>query len=303
MKLQDKLAAVARMQRYIDAHYAGGISLDDVCRISGYSKFHALRMFRQLTGVSPGEAARALRLTEAARNLRDTDKSVTDAALDAGFSAPESFTRAFERRFGISPAEYRRTTPPVGYFIHYPVEAQYILKEAKPAMTTAENFDMMTVTAIERPARRLILRRAHQATAADGYLAVCAELGCDWAGLMDSIPERLHGPALLTLPDNLCVAGATNAAVGTEVPLDYGKPLPEGYEFLELPPCVTLYFRGPRFSDPNDFTRAIDALWAQMDRYDPALYGFEYAPELAPYSNFGAGAETGALMARPARKK
>ncbi len=302
MKLQDRLAAVARMQRYIDAHYADEIAVDALCRISGYSKFHALRISRQLTGVSPGEAIRALRLTDAARSLRDTDKSITDAALDAGFRAPESFTRAFERRFGISPAEYRRAAPPVGYFIHYPVEDQYILKEAKSTMTTAEIFDAMTVTAVERPARRLILRRARQAAAADGYLAVCAELGCDWEGLLASIPERLHGPALLTLPENMRAAGATDAAVGTEVPLDYCKPLPEGYEYLELPPCVTLYFRGPRFSYPNAFPRAIGVLWAQMDKYDPALYGFEYAPELAPYSNFGAEPETGALMARPARK-
>lgn len=303
MKLKDRLEAVARMQRYIDSHYADEITVDALCRISGYSKFHALRMFRQLTGVSPGEAVRALRLTEAARSLRDTNKSVIDAALDAGFSAPESFTRAFERRFGISPAEYRRTVPPVGYFIHYPVEAQYILKEAKPTMNTAENFDIMTVTAVERPARRLILRRARRAAAADGYLAVCGELGCEWEGLLASIPERLHGPALLTLPENLCATGATDAAVGTEVPAGYCKPLPEGYEFLELPPCVMLYFRGPGFSEPNAFSRAIGALWAQMDKYDPAPYGFEYAPELAPYSNFGAEPETGALMARPARKK
>ena len=160
----------------------------------------------------------------------------------------------------------------------------------------------MTVTAVERPVRKLILKRATKAKAADGYLVIAEDIGCDWEGQMRSIPERLHGPAGLTLPTDLITPGTTNAAVGTEVPIDYDKPVPEGFDVIELPPCTMLYFQGPPFEDQNNFCEAIGILWELMDAYDPKLYGWEYAPEIAPYCNFGAETETGALMARPVRK-
>jgi hypothetical protein len=39
-----------------------------------------------------------------------------------------------------------------------------------------------------------------------------------------------------------------------------------------------------------------------MDSYDQKIYSFDYAPELAPYFNFGAEAKVGARMARPAKR-
>jgi hypothetical protein len=157
----------------------------------------------------------------------------------------------------------------------------------------------LTVTAVVCPARMLILVRSVKATE---YFSFCEEMGCDWDGLFNSIPEKFDTPALLTLPPNLIKPGTGNTASGVEVPLNYNKPIPAGCDVIELPPCTMLYFQGAPFEDENDFGEAIGLLWELMNAYDPKLYGFEYSPELAPYFNFGAGAKTGAKMARPARK-
>ena len=186
--------------------------------------------------------------------------------------------------------------------MNYPIEAYYTLKEGVEVMPKEPIKRSMTVTAIERPARKLILKRAKKAKSEDGYLVCAEELGCDWERQMLSISERLHGAAGLTLPPNLITPGTTNAAVGTEVPLDYHKPIPDGFEVIELPPCTMLYFQGAPFEDENDFGEAIGILWELMDAYDLKLYGWQYAPKLAPYCNFGAFAKTGAKMARPVRK-
>ena len=156
----------------------------------------------------------------------------------------------------------------------------------------------MTVTAVERPARKLLLIRSVRATE---YFSFCEEMGCEWEGIFNSIPEKFDTAALLTLPQSLVKLGTGNTASGVEVPLEYNKPIPEGCDVVELPACTMLYFQGAPYDDENDFGEAIGTLWEVMASYDSKIYGWQYAPELAPYFNFGAAAKTGARMARPVR--
>ncbi len=299
MELSDKAAAVSRMQQYIESHLNEEIMLDDLANAAGYSKYHTVRVFKELTNRTPLETVRALRLTRAAQSLQDADCKIVDIAMNNGFDSHDGFTRAFSRQFGITPQKYHAEMPPVNWFVHHPIEAYYILKEGTEPMPKEPIKRTLTVTAVDRPARKLILVRSVKAT---GYFSFCEEMGCDWDGLFNSIPEKFDTPALLTLPLNLIKPGTGNTASGVEVPLDYSKPIPTGCEAIELPPCTMLYFRGAPFEDENDFGEAIGLLWELMAAYDPKSYGFEYSPELAPYFNFGAGAKTGARMAVPVEK-
>ena len=156
----------------------------------------------------------------------------------------------------------------------------------------------MTVTALDRPARKLIMVRSKTAT---DYFSFCEEMGCEWEGIFNSIPEKLTTAALLTLPKSLITAGTGNTASGVEVPADYAKPLPKGCEIIDLPPCTMLFFQGAPFENEADFGEAIGTLWELMESYTPEKYGYEYAPDLAPYLNLGA-AQDGAKMAKPAKK-
>ena len=299
MEFSDKVNAVGAMQRYINAHLNENITLKHLADAAGYSKYHAARMFKELTGRTPFETIRALRLTHAAQTLQRSDEKILDVAMGSGFDSHDGFTRAFARQFSITPQKYHTETPPVKWFVHYPIEAYYILKEGGKHMDTQPIQRTMTVTAVERPARKLILLRSVKATE---YFSFCEEMGCDWEGLFNSIPEKFDSAALLTLPQNLIKEGTGNTAAGVEVPLDYNKPIPKSCEVIELSPSTMMYFQGAPFEDENDFGQAIGTLWGLMDAYDPKLYGFEYTPELAPYFNFGTGTKTGARMARPAKK-
>jgi AraC family transcriptional regulator len=135
----------------------------------------------------------------------------------------------------------------------------------------------MTVTPIERPTRKLILVRSCKAT---DYFSFCEEIGCDWEGLLGDLPGIFDAPALLTLPPNLVKPGTGKIACGVEVPLDTPDFLPDGCDAIELNPCVMLYFQGAPFEDENDFGLAIETLWEQMAAYQPARYGWQYAPKL-----------------------
>lgn len=296
MELSDKIIAVGKMQKYINDHFDEEITLENLSRAADYSRYHATRIFKELTGKTPFETIRALRLTKAAQTLRDSDGKVVDVAMDNGFNSHDGFTRAFARHFSITPQKYQRETPAVNWFVHYPIEAYYTLKEGAVPMPKEPISRTMTVTAVNRPVRKLILVRSVKATE---YLSFCEEMGCDWEGIFNSIPEKFDSSALLTLPQNLIKPGTGDTASGVEVSLNYNKPIPDGCDVIELPPCTMLYFQGASYEDENAFSEAIGILWEVMDTYDPTRYGWKYAPESAPYFNFGAGAKTGAKMARP----
>ena len=84
-----------------------------------------------------------------------------------------------------------------------------------------ENMSICTVIPVERPKRKLIYLPSKSAT---GYLSYCEEVGCDWEGLQNSIPEKFDTAAILELPEFLQEYGYSNIASGVEVPLDYSKP-------------------------------------------------------------------------------
>ncbi|HVZ21372.1 MAG TPA: AraC family transcriptional regulator [Vicinamibacterales bacterium] len=82
--------------------------LGDMAFRAGWSAFHLHRAFTRFMGETPKQYALRLRLERAAASLAATARPVRRIALDAGFGSHEVFTRAFRRRYGSTPAEYRR---------------------------------------------------------------------------------------------------------------------------------------------------------------------------------------------------
>ncbi|MCX6354849.1 MAG: AraC family transcriptional regulator [Candidatus Aureabacteria bacterium] len=98
------LSVLIHIQRNLDRP----LELEELSRIAYFSPFHFHRIFRGIVGESVKEHIRRLRLERAVLQLRATDRSILDIALDAGYETHESFTRAFRAMFGASPAEIRR---------------------------------------------------------------------------------------------------------------------------------------------------------------------------------------------------
>lgn len=297
MDFTDQIIAVSKMQKYIDDHIEDAITLDDLSRACGYSKYHALRMFKSLTGRTPFEAVRAIRLTNAAKALRDAKSNVVNAALDNGFDSQDGFTRAFSRRFKVLPKRYSREAPAVNYFIHYPIKAYYILKDGTKPMEKERVSRTVTVSVVQRPARKLIFLR----TGSDDYFAACAEVGCDWEGFYNSIPEKFDTAAGGRLPKRLIKPGTNGSGFFVEVPLDYDKPLPEKYEVAEIPPCTYLYFTGMPYEDPEAFPEAIGIVNEAIETYPFEKFGWKRSDN-GPCLGMGAEPDTGARMAVPVEK-
>lgn len=106
-------AHVERAIRYILAHRAEPILLEDVARAAHLSPFHFHRIFTAVMGETVGRFVTRHRLELAAMALAwEPGRSVTDIALDAGYSSLSNFSKAFAAWFGISPSGVRASADP-----------------------------------------------------------------------------------------------------------------------------------------------------------------------------------------------
>jgi AraC-like DNA-binding protein len=92
----------------IRERYGEPLTLDDLAQSVMVSKYHFLRVFSRVTGVTPGRFLTAVRLQEAKRLLLSTDLNVADVAAQVGYSSTGSFTRRFTESVGLSPTQYRK---------------------------------------------------------------------------------------------------------------------------------------------------------------------------------------------------
>lgn len=101
---------VLRVLVFIQQNLDSELSLADLAPIANFSPFHFHRIFQGLVGESVKQHVRRLRLERAARHLKLTRRSIVSIALEAGYEAHESFTRAFRANFGCAPREFRSAT-------------------------------------------------------------------------------------------------------------------------------------------------------------------------------------------------
>lgn len=92
---------------YVRAHYADAITVEELAAIAMQSRFHFIRSFKAAFGATPYQYVLRLRIEEAKRLLRATDRSVTDIGFGLGFASASAFHRAFAKAVGVSPEQYR----------------------------------------------------------------------------------------------------------------------------------------------------------------------------------------------------
>nr|WP_243866992.1 AraC family transcriptional regulator [Paenibacillus sp. BK720] len=93
---------------YIEDHLAEEIDLKEAAKRARCSEYHLSRMFSFLAGVTLSEYIRRRRLTLAAFDLMNSSDRVIDVAVKYGYSAADSFAKAFQGVHGITPSEARQ---------------------------------------------------------------------------------------------------------------------------------------------------------------------------------------------------
>jgi AraC-like DNA-binding protein len=93
--------------RLVESHAARPLDLKEMAAVTGMSKYHFLRVFRRLTGVTPHQYLISARLRRAALALASSRRPVIAIALDSGFGDLSTFNKTFRATFGLTPSQYR----------------------------------------------------------------------------------------------------------------------------------------------------------------------------------------------------
>jgi transcriptional regulator GlxA family with amidase domain len=103
----------AELAAWITSHLSDDLSVEQLAARTSLSPRQFSRRFSRAFGQTPSEQIEALRLDAARNHLTGSGAQVEAIAAAVGFRSNDAFRRAFDRRFGLSPTEYRRRFPPI----------------------------------------------------------------------------------------------------------------------------------------------------------------------------------------------
>ena len=107
--MKTNVDVIPKVIDFIEEHLTtDDLDLEEIADIASYSKYHLHRLFSNIVGCTLHQYIQKRRLTEAARQLVYTDKSIIDIAFIAGYETQQSFTLAFKRLYQQSPQVYRK---------------------------------------------------------------------------------------------------------------------------------------------------------------------------------------------------
>lgn len=100
-------AELAAALKLMQTRYTESLRIEDIATKAGLSVYQFEQRVQRLFQMSPLQLLHKLRLDESIRQLRETDKSLADIAIETGWCDQSAFTRHFSRYVGMAPGKFR----------------------------------------------------------------------------------------------------------------------------------------------------------------------------------------------------
>ena len=266
------------IDRCIENRDDDGLTLQAIARECGYSEFHMTRKFKELSGITLREYLRKRRLTFALIDLRDTDKSILDIAVDYGFSSHEAFCRSFKASYGIPPSTYRAKPKPVLLRTRLMTFDRYFLGLGEIGMVKSTKDIKIYFVSI--PAHKFLHIKDYESK---GYWDFwerkdqIPNMDCDTiCGLLDSIKGKLDGEdgiidkASGHVMGHIYEAeGKIAEAYGCRLPRDYTGEIPSQMLMIDVAEGEYLVFEHGSF----DYEQESESVGAKIQT---AIDGFDF---------------------------
>lgn len=263
------------------------LTLRALSRRLGYSEFYTTRKFREITGMQFKDYLRRRRLAFALKEVRDSERSILEIALDFGFSSHEAFTRAFKSAYGITPSEYRRRPVPLVLRTRlHPFDRYFLGIGEIGMMQTDSDIKIYFVTI---PAHKFLHIKNYESNGYWDFWQKQSQIpGQDCAticGLLDSIQGKLDddggsdsnsgsGQIMAYINDpagRLCDWGIPRTeCYGVRLPAQYGGEVPPQMLLADIPEGEYIVFEHGPF-DYEQENRSIE------EKIEKAMADFDYA--------------------------
>ena len=99
---------VIQAKYFMDKNFDQAIDLDTICKEACISKFHLIRSFKKLYGVTPYQHLTFLRIKKA-KELLQTNLPISAVCYHLGFDSPTSFSGLFKKIAGKTPMDFQRS--------------------------------------------------------------------------------------------------------------------------------------------------------------------------------------------------
>ncbi|MBS0419796.1 MAG: AraC family transcriptional regulator [Proteobacteria bacterium] len=161
------------------------VKLAELARVACFSEFHFHRIFSAVAGETLNHFTTRLRLEKAARLLRYSGQSVTEIALECGFSSPATFSRAFRGAYDTSPSRFR----PGGEIKKSKIRKELFRKQDYLLpLSAAQKKALFRVRLLDLPRRRVTYLRVANACA-DGRVLAAFRTMTEWARSQDMLTQ------------------------------------------------------------------------------------------------------------------
>lgn len=281
------------------------LTLSFLSRSLGYSEFYTTRKFKEISGMQFRDYLRLRKLAFALKEVRDSDKSFLDIALDYGFSSNEAFTRAFKRTYGMTSSEYRKKPKPVVLRTKINPFDRYLLGLGEIGMM--KSTDDIKIYFVTIPAHKFLHIKNYES---NGYWDFWQKQnlipGQDYetiCGLLDSIKGKLDdeggsepnsgsGQIMAYINDpegRLCDWGIPRTEChGVRLPYDYKGEIPPQMLLIDVPEAEYVVFEHGPFDyeqENRSVEEKIEAAMAAFD-YSGTGYSFDATPGRITYFYF-----------------
>jgi AraC-like DNA-binding protein len=91
---------------FVDNNYWHNIDLNNIADEAFFSKFHFIRLFKKIFGKTPHQYITVVRI-EKAKQLLQTESSISNVCYSVGFNSISSFTGLFKKLVGVTPSAWQ----------------------------------------------------------------------------------------------------------------------------------------------------------------------------------------------------
>lgn len=99
-------ALIRQSKSFMQQYYAQKIELNDLAKAAFLSRFHYVRIFKQMYGMTPRTYLRDMRIAQAKTRLKQGE-SITDTCFNVGYESVTTFSSVFKKCTGFSPKEFQ----------------------------------------------------------------------------------------------------------------------------------------------------------------------------------------------------